>query len=535
MAAGGRLLLVVVAFAILTALFTYPLIFHAEDTTPVGSYSLDQCKTMWFVWWTKTAVFDVGENPFWTDAIYAPYGTNVAYHICLFTSVVAAGIAQLLHVPAGSPLVYNICVFLSFVLTGVGSFLLIRHITGRAITAFAASIFVAFSPYRLWHLDHLNLLSMEWSIFAIFFTLRFVEKPRYSYLCGAILFMVVAFYASLTNVMLAAMFLLAYLLIFREWMADGARRARIIRGMAIGVVVSLVLVLPGLLSMQNAQSVWDVTWPAMEQFSSDFAYLFLPVHPSASGSVGQEYLGYLLIILAVACLWVVRTRDTRRWVLLSLILIVISLGPTLLIGGHRVLPGWLPQRWLLAVIPYFNLSRSPVRAIAFVYLALAIVSAFAFDVWLARIRDWFGRPVHHLAGVLTVVCVSGLLLWENGQGSIPLVSMTVPPVYVEVAQDPSIKMICDYPVADKLQLGNWYMYWQTIHGRSTVNGYLAHRSQAARTLLDQVASWTQVGPKEMSVLLDAGVDAIVYHTPTDESRIIYLRDAIASTPPITIK
>lgn len=527
--AGGMLLLIAL-YAVLTAAFTNPLYQHAGDYTPVAGQSADQCKTLWFFWWTDTALFKIGQNPLWSDAIYYPHGTSVAYHICLSTSLIAVGVSKLLGVAAASPLVYNVLLFFSFILTGLASFWLIRYVTRNALVAVAASLFVTFAPYRLWHLDHLNLLSMEWGILAIYFAIRYLNEPRYAHLAGAVVFIVLSFYASLTNVMLTVLFLVAYALIFRQWMAKGPKRMETIRGMAIGTAVAFLLVLPGLLSLRSAQSEWNVFWPDMERYSGDAAYMLLPVNHSASGAVGQEYLGWLLLILAAASLWFARRREVRRWAILSAILLVLSLGPTLLIAGHRVLPGWMPQRWLLAIVPYFDLSRSPVRMIAFAVLALAVTASFGLDAWSSRMQDWFGHSMSQAAGVLATVCVAGILLWENGQGSIPLVPMTVPPVYSEVASDPSIKVICDFPVLDKLQLGNWCMYWQTVHGRKSVNGYLAHRSRDARELLDQVAGWSDVGPSEEAILRDAGVDAVVYHSPTGANRLIRLRDRDSSVP-----
>lgn len=527
--AGGVLLLIAL-YVVLTAAFTNPLYQHAGDYTPVAGQSADQCKTLWFFWWTDTALFKLGHNPLWSDAIYYPRGTSVAYHICLFTSLIGVGVSKLLGVAAASPIVYNVLLFFSFILTGLASFWLIRYVTCNALVAVAVSLFVAFAPYRLWHLDHLNLLSMEWGILAIYFAVRYLDKPRYAHLAGAVVFIVLSFYASLTNVMLTVLFLVAYALIFRDWMAKGPKRTETIRGMAIGTAVAFLMVLPGLLSLRSAQSEWNVLWPDMERYSGDAAYMLFPVNHSASGAVGQEYLGWLLLILAVASLWFARRREARRWAILSAVLIVLSLGPTLLISGFRALPGWLPQRWLLAIVPYFDLSRSPIRTIAFAHLALAVTASFGLDTWLTRIQEWFGRSLRLAAGVLTVVGVAGLLLWENGQGSIPLVSMAVSPVYDQVMADPSIKVICDFPVADKYQLGNWYMYWQTVHGRTTVNGYLAHRSRGARELLDQVAAWNRIGPSEARILREAGVDAVVYHSPSGEDRLIRPSDGKTDAP-----
>jgi hypothetical protein len=155
---------------------------------------------------------------------------------------------------------------------------------------------------------------------------------------------------------------------------------------------------------------------------------------------------------------------------------------------------------------------------------LAIVAAFGFAEWLNRLRTRVSNRVVQTASFAVAVAIAAIVLWENGDGDTPLVPMAVPPVYRQVAADPSIQVICDFPVSDKLQLGNWYMYWQTVHGRTSVNGYLAHRSRNARVLLDQVASWNQIRREQVRILRDAGVDAIIVHDPRRESQLIKLSE-----------
>ena len=94
--------------------------------------------------------------------------------------------------------------------------------------------------------------------------------------------------------------------------------------------------------------------------------------------------------------------------------------------------------------------------------------------------------------------------------------------YDESAGDPSIDVVCDIPMYDKLQVSNWYTYWQTFHGRKTANGYLAHHSEDATPLLERIKRWGEIGIREIIELRAMGIDAIVYHQPGHPTQLIRL-------------
>ncbi len=89
---------------------------------------------------------------------------------------------------SGNPiLVYNLLFLSTFVLCGLGMFLFVRALTGRPGAAFVAGLLFALAPYRLSHLSHLNLLSMQWLPFALFGIRRYLDTGRRLMLAGAAL------------------------------------------------------------------------------------------------------------------------------------------------------------------------------------------------------------------------------------------------------------------------------------------------------------------------------------------------------------
>ena len=507
----------------LAILFTRPLIAHAMDCTPKGSGSGDQCQTIWFFWWTKTALFNLHQSPFWTDLIYYPYGTGLGYHISPLTNLLAIVVSALSGTPVNSPLVYNVLVLVSFVVTGLGTFALIRHAVGNTLAAFLGSLFVTFSPYSLFHLDHLNLISIGWGISSIYFAIRYLDTQRRAHLIWAVVFFVVQFYMSLTNAMLVVCFVFFYLLLSVREVFSSPQRGRLVLWGIGGVLFAALLAMPLLLSLRNCDSRWLLSWRDSIPNSTSLLDFVAPTHRPSQTGPGEAYIGWLIIAPAVAALLYTRRKLRHKWAAMGGIFLVLSLGPALVIGGRQVFDGWMPYRWLYSLVPYFNLSRTPARFVILAQLCLSVLASCG----IAAVADQVGRVRKRafrqiLRGAGTTLVIAAIYL-SYVRGPILLSPMHIPPVYQEVAADPEIKAILNLPIAEKQQICNWYMYWQTTHGRKEVNGYLTHHSVTATPLLDSIKTWQEFGPEQKARLIAAGVDAVVLHHPQQESELIRLK------------
>ncbi|MBI5868634.1 MAG: hypothetical protein HZB43_10160 [candidate division Zixibacteria bacterium] len=510
-------------YLLLAIIATRPLLANALHFTPRGSGSGDQCQFIWFFWWTKIALFQLHQSPFWTDVIYFPYGTELAHHSCLFTNMLAILVSSVSGIPINAPLLYNLFVLLSFMVGGLASFALIRYVTGYSLAAFAGSLVFTFSPYFLFHLEHLNLLFLGWGILAIYFSLRFLDSSLWSDLIWAGVFFTIQLYSSLTNAMQVGSFLVLYLLLSVRQIWAHPERGRLIWRGLLGALATIPLALPLLISLKNARAAWPLTWRDSIPRSASLPDFIVPSSRMQQPEPGEVFLGWLILGLALAALLYPAHKSRRKWAALAGIFLILSLGPSLALGDRVYLDGWLPYRWLYGVVPYFSLSRTPARFVIVAQLCLAVLIGIGFAAVLSYTQRRIGRLLRMViisAGeVLLAVAIYVLYI----RGPIELSRMDVPAVYEQIKADSTIKVICDLPISEKLQICNWYLYWQTEHCRKAVNGYLAHHSQTATGLIDTIKTWQGFGPAEKALLIADGVDAVVLHDPEKESQLIRLK------------
>jgi hypothetical protein len=156
-------------FAILTVLFTWPLLPQI-DRAMVG-WQGDNYLYVWMIGWFQRALFELHASPLAVSILNYPQGYNLAYTDIPFTMVALA-------LPFSPALGYNLSIFASFVLSGIGVYLWVRRLTGSAAAGAIAGTLFAFAPYRLSQLmGHLNLLGTQWFPFYFLGLSEMIEAP----------------------------------------------------------------------------------------------------------------------------------------------------------------------------------------------------------------------------------------------------------------------------------------------------------------------------------------------------------------------
>ncbi|MBM3297757.1 MAG: hypothetical protein FJY83_09185, partial [Candidatus Aminicenantes bacterium] len=194
-------------FAILTLLMTYPLVLHLG--THVRDHG-DPLLNAWILAWNnrQTTRLDLGG---WFEAnIFHPQRDVLAYSEHLFPQALAALPVQIL---SGNPiLAYNFVLLLSFLTSAFGMFLLARKLTGHFLGSVAAGFLFAFSPFMLFHLFHLQVITAGGIPLAFLFLLRFFESRRWKDILFFSLFFILQSlangYYALYLVVMAGLFLL---------------------------------------------------------------------------------------------------------------------------------------------------------------------------------------------------------------------------------------------------------------------------------------------------------------------------------------
>jgi hypothetical protein len=383
----------------------------------VGSGQDSQIFVWSFGWWAHA--LSTWQNPFFTHAIYAPGGINLAW-----TSS-APGLA-LVFVPltllVGPTAAYNVAALLMPALAAWTAYFLCLHVTRRVWPAIVGGYVFGFSSYMVAvDLGHLHLAAVFLLPLSALVLVRFVEGSlsgvglawRLGVLLGAEFWLSTEVLFTLTLVLLVAL-PLAYWLVRPARPRLRALPVPLLGAYGIGALVTGPLGVYALLDVQTGQ----LNEPT--RFSADVLNFVIPTRLIGAGggaltgisgrfpaTIAEQgaYLGWPVLVIVGWFAWRERHSGVARFLLAGLVAaMLLELGTALWVDGHREL--WLPWKEVSrlplfdSVLPsrfavYAALAcsaivalwmRSSSRAVAVVLPLLAVV-ALAPAVWRIAYRD----------------------------------------------------------------------------------------------------------------------------------------------------
>jgi len=491
-------------------------VIGAPSTRLFGSVTEDGAVNYWNTWHLGHALSS-GQSPFLSEQIFAPMGTNLAFHN---HTVLNAALCALLEPLTGPLAAYNLSVLLTFVLCGYGMFLLARRLTGDDLASAVAGLLFAFCTFRvLRSMAHLNIASNQFLPFYVLLLLQGVRSGRWPPLLGAGALLAATGYASYYNLGFALAFsglYAGYLFVrlLRQRLRPGERRlpfspaAAAWRLAVIGLVgAALLAPLTWYLSLGATSDTvgfgchgltgLGASW---SRYGADLLSFVLPMpyHPLIGGLVPAEYyfdgpgrgesaglfLGCAVLLLAGVGLWL--CRGQRRWWLwmgAGLAFLLISLGGALRVGGHELLDTPL-ARWLSSV-PLFGGLWTYSRWSLPGLFCFTVAAAYAMSALRQKLAGagsgatarW-PRVMAALAG-LAVACDLGLVLMHIEGSEVK------PPAALSMIRDRGGGAVLDLPVAweysgqtpaGNLRAVRRYMFNQTVHQRPMVAGFAARGS-----------------------------------------------------------
>jgi len=506
------------AYTLLSVVFTYPVAFSADKIPGDGG---DAYQFLWFFWWFKEALTNLGVNPFSTSQIFYPSGTNL-----IFSTVTPLN--SLISIPLQSTFglvaAYNIIWLASFVLSGFGAFLLVRYLTKDPKAAFIAGVIFMFSPYHFAHaLGHVNLMSIQWIPLYVLFLIKTVREGGVKnaiYAGVFLLFTAMSCYIYLVYLVIFTLICLLY----HSWVkpTEIFNRRTLqnlgITGATFGLLFSPILYLfikeylgrgsnymyQGGFVMYSAD-LCGFFIPA--QFNPFFENIVAPIYQYFTGNMAEYtvFLGYATMLLALLAIIKFRTSETKFWLYSALIYLTLALGPLLHINGVVTIPveGYtttilLPYTFLMNV-PIFSMARAPSRWTVLIVLSLAVLAGYGLSYLFNKFEGKYIRncPLNYIFGIVITV----FILFEFLAVPYPMSSASIPTIYGEIASDPDDYAIFEIPANTGVAQ---YMYYQTTHGKALVNGY------ASRTPESSLA-FRQSTPliRELTLLKDDVCDDII--------------------------
>lgn len=197
------------------------------------------------------------------------------------------------------------------------------------------------------------------------------------------------------------------------------------------------------------------------------------------------FLGFLVTLAGIYSFFLAKTKpEIRFWQIIAVLFTLLSLGPYLVVAGKNMM--WLPFQ-ISQSIPFLSAALHPTRYIIIAMLALGILTAYAADDILSRLRKSQSKKLLSLG-----FCALTLVIIGAEYATFPLRMFKLRPheYYLEIAQDGENNSASASASASVLELPfsisakgksfgtkerlGLYQYYQTIHGQNLPTGWLAN-------------------------------------------------------------
>lgn len=479
----------------LTVLTTWP---HARVFASHVVSETDPFLSMWRIGWFAHAVAH-GE-PLLHANIFHP--ESFTYLLSDATFLQSALAAPALWVGAQLPAVYNTMLLLGIVSSGVAVYWLATSLDLSRPAALVAATIFSQAPYRIEHIDHLELQWSAFGLVALGSLYRVLDAPRWIH--GVILGLAV--WLQFLSAVYYAVFLVPILLALTIVSAGALPDVRgTVRAGVLAAIICAALTLP------IARLYTNQTGRLGERAKSDIAtfsatpvnYLASPAENALYGrtadwlGAGERRLfpGSVALTLAVVGLF----SERRRLVVAALTVVLVAFDLSL--GLNGLLYPWLLKWW-----PILHGLRAPARFALFVLAGIALLAGLGCDRLMGAARSTTGAA---LVAIIAIAVAS--VEYHSPQRNIARVDMDVP-VYRFLQQLPE-GVVLELPLpaySGAVRIDADYMLWSTHHWRKLVNGYSGYYPPSYQNTLRRLRGLP--GADAMALLREKQVRYVLVHT-----------------------
>ncbi len=477
---------VVLGYVVVACVVTHPLPWNlgtylpgVKGDAPVILWAMDH-------FWSRLGE---GKSPFITERILVPRGANMMY------STPVPVLAFFAFPFLGNLLLYGGLLTLACLVgAAVAMARLVRALTEDDRASALAGLIYAFSPTMLSLVATGRLPQMSCVALmplAVLALVRFSETGAGRSLA---IISVVLWVLALTQVYSMAS-LLVLLVVMGLVLAPRMLVPRRVGAVGVAVGANLLVAWVMLTWVLPVSDISDVVSGGFGFTSTgvvNLQDLFLPsarnpllgglherVYDLRNGDIPSYFLGWGVLVLGVVGVlrgW----RDPRvlAFLLGGMAVVSVAAGSVIRFGAHDVLgPGQMPFEWLTS-IPFLGLLDTPRRLI----VAATIPVAALAGIGLAGLVRWTGRGWLILAAAVLLVAV------EYGQIGGPASAVPVPEIYERLAARPGTRTVYEFGgglASSNVYLGldfstpsAFLMYWQTLHRKPRVGGYVARTTRS---------------------------------------------------------
>lgn len=487
---------------------TWPLVLHLSDKLAENDVGDPFLQAWELAWGGHSLTNDISR--YWDGNAFWPLDNGLAFSDAL------TGYAPLAMLGAGTVAAvvrYNVLFLFAYSLAGLGAYLLARELRVGIGPAAVAGAIYAWSPWRLSHNGHLNIISSGGIPLSLFLLVRGFSREDPKLIFAG--WVVATWQVSLGfNLGLSFGYLLALVML---WILAGRAREKklLANKRVVAATVAGGVLLLGWTAFQAQPYLKVVSeHPESRRLREEVTFYSPPLSgfltaPHQSKVWGHAtsarraelnwsfeqalWPGALALVLAAVGL----TYSGFGWKLRVAILLGILLA-SLLAMGFRFEDGAL-YRYVYEYLPGFQGIRTPGRLINVITLGLALLAAGGAAAFLAGFQAkksaaWKAWILG--AGFTTVVLIEGL-------GTITFWDVPQPPPAMAEIEGPQLHLPSDWLVDPT------YMFF-SIDGWPTIaNGHSGFVPYAITDLRARVSNFPEEG--SVAYLRDQGIKTVIFH------------------------
>ena len=428
--------------------FLFPLVQGLTTHIPAGDGSHDGYQFLWNLWWVRT-VFEGEESLLYTHHLFAPHGTPLALHsLSASNGFLSLPIQWLINDHKGLIAALNILTIGHFVFLSSMIHALCRKLECSHLISLSAGILIAYLPYRIHHLHHLNLLSTGWLVLALYALIELKEQTKSIVPASLLTLSTTALlYADHEQSLCLGIIGTVFCLVYRDVVFSKA--------LLISALATLGLTLPiwiTLLSFPPSQFLAT----SSNIFSTNIPSLLFPISIENIGIQHQDphiesQLGWVFWVFVF--LGAQQFGNYHRFLLgLASLFGLLSLGNALQFGQTTF---DIPLPFDLMHNGWLSIARAPVR---FLPVALLLIVLVCAQGWKHRTNwaQWF---------MLIYVVVI------RYPQTIPMDNIQIPPSVFTLSYD--TRPYAVWKTKESYTSIQKDMFFQTIHGHPISGGYTA--------------------------------------------------------------
>jgi hypothetical protein len=509
LASHGDYIFVLVAFILLTILFTWPL--ATNFTTYANGSVMDVFHEIWYLHLDVTLPY----GPFFifsTNTILYPYGVPMYFQVVSpLHGLIAIPIAHFFGLIAA----YNFVYMFTFFASCFTMYIFVNYLTHNKYAAFFAGIAFGFAPVHTGQgIAHINIMASEMlPLYGYFLVKMFREQKMRNAIYAGVLVVLNAM-LDLHFLLMASIitvgFLFYWLIAQRRSILNKPFITRFIVMVCVagflGILVYFQTVYGLIFAPNSVGTATAASVAAHTGRSPDLLQFFIP--PPTNPVFGQyttaiytnflsfpevqTYIGYSVLAMSIVGL-IANRRDKNVWLygFLAALGFILSLGPNIIINGNvTALQG--PWAYIYYLVPLFRSFRTPYRIDYVVIFGLSVLSGYGVS---AIMSAWDKQHLNFKAisalKLLTITLLCLILIIEFLPIPYTMLNLQIPSFYTQVlANDHSNYTVLEVPAYEGNDV---YLYYQTAYNHPLINGHISRTPPSSLITVESAPFIDQLG------------------------------------------